>query len=759
MAPVLTRLILMLVVAIMSRPADAVVLGAVTRWKQGPNSVTVCCGIPRVRIEAWDDDVIRVWLSNDGLFNYYDSYNDYLIDPGRENLSGPASFRVAELGGSIEVRTDSLLVRIGKKPFRLSFHSAADGTLLTRSPEQGALDTDYRAWFERDAAGNTEHFFGLQMHPGATTLDLRDTVCVTQDHNGHGWVAPLFLSTAGYGIFFHNEYGWENHFSFGSRICFENTGSHGQLDFFFIRGPRFPQILDRYTALTGRPVLPPKKLLGFNYLVQGTPITHEEAFPEWIARRYPIDGCITFTDKPVETEEDMAAVNATARRIHAAHGSFGFYFDLNPCPGTFRDLNPEDREYPYDQWNRFTSVLTDRLLKNGVDWFWVDETDDFGKVETLDERGPFHLYRAMTGAMTAFDGRRGFLCGRGGYAGCQRFGYPWMGDIPYDRTCILANLANGLVGVAHSTHDLSGASVSQLSETAFLQGVKTNLLNPITQCNSWVPGQKPCHRPWEWSPKAEAVFRKFLDLHYRLVPYFYTTFRQAHDTGLPDWRALVLNWQDDPNTYGSDEFMIGDWLLAAPLYSGLSRDVYLPAGKWIYYFTDQVYEGPATLKDFTVRDEEYPLFVRAGAVIPMMPPVRNLDGPSSKTRILAVYPHGESACSVYEDDGTTVAYRKGAFSRTPVICRETAERVTVEIGTSAGESTFSPEEYILEIHLADKPSSVKINGQTVPEVSGNGERTSGSTEWSLSTLYPEHSRGIVVRIPSASAGTVVELNQ
>ncbi len=751
-------LIIVAWVLLLSPPSlHAVMLGAVDKVETKEHAVTFQCGDSKVLLDAWSDGVIRVWLSVDGQFNYYNDYNSYLIKPGMKAFSGPKAFDVTDTATAMEIRTNELLVEVRKSPFRVLFRRRSDGGIIACNPLDKSLDTDFKAFFQRDASGGVEHFFGLQVQ-GESTLDQRDKVRVTKDANGHGWVAPFFMSTAGYGIFFHNEYGWENEFSFADPVVFRNTNRDAQLDFFFIYGPDFPVILDRYTRITGRPFMPPRKLLGFNYLVQGTPINNEEAFPEWVSRGYPIDGCITFTDKGVITDEDKAAAAGTAQRIHKLNGWFGFYFDLAPCPGTFKDINPEDRTYPYDDWALFKKTLRERLLDNGVDWFWVDETDDYGQTATLDERGRFHLYRAMTETMESFDLRRGFLCGRGGYAGCQQFGYPWMGDIPYDKPCMIANVNNGLIGVAHSTHDMAGASVAQLSETAFLQGVKANLLNPITQCNAWVPNQRPCHKPWEWSENVQRIFRKFLDLHYRLIPYFYATAWQAHETGLPDWRALLLHYPNDLRTYDSDECLIGDWLLMAPLYTTLSRDVYLPAGEWVYYFSGKRFTGPVELKDFAVPESEYPLFVKTGAIIPMMPAMRYVGEKPVDPLELDIYPGGTSHYVNYEDDGVTRKFEDGDYCTTAYECSTKPGSVVFGIGERKGSYRLAPRCHVLKFVLSEPPAEVKLEGVPLVKLESFEALNAAASGWGIFDDDVTGYRRVFVRFPDSGRNTTIEVS-
>jgi alpha-glucosidase (family GH31 glycosyl hydrolase) len=540
------------------------------------------------------------------------------------------------------------------------------------------------------------------------------------------------MSSAGYGVFFNNEFSTENRISFDTNIVIENTAKHGQLDLFFFRGTSYRRLIDLYTDVTGKPPMPPKKLLGFNYLVKGTglldPVLDEEQFPEWVKRGYPIDSCITFTDQRIATDREIAAVDATAQRVHKLHGALCCYFDLY-TPGTFPDSRPWPTRYPYRDWVKFKETLKARLLDHGVDWFWFDETEDLPYVH--------ELYQATIEACEAQDSRRGFLCGRGGQAGCQRFGYPWMGDTDYGKSSMLASLCNGLIGVAHSTHDMSGG-VAGKTEDQYLSGVKANLLNPISQCNNWSPGWIPSHIPWEWSSRAEHVFRRYLDLHYQLIPYFYTMFWQAHTTGLPDWRPLVLDQPERADLYARDEIMIGDSLLMAPLYQNSQREVYLPPGRWHGYFDGITYAGDQILKNYRSTPDGYPLFVKAGAIIPMAPTMRYVDEKPLAPLILDIYPEERSSATLYEDDGMTRQYKNGNYCVTEITCVGERNTISVSLKERKGLYNPGPRDILFKVLTPVRPSDVLVDGQKLERIDSLAALTARKPGWGF---FPDVNSG------------------
>jgi alpha-glucosidase len=198
--------------------------------------------------------------------------------------------------------------------------------------------------------------------------------------------------------------------------------------------------------------------------------------------------------------------------------------------------------------------------------------------------------------------------------------------------------------------------------------------------------------PWRFGKYNEDIIRKYLKLRYRLLPFLYTTLEEAHRTGVPLFRPLLLNYQDDPNTYNlDDEFMIGDDLLVAPVMSPnvTERLVYLPKGVWYDYWTNKKYSGESTVR-VDAPLETVPMFVRAGAILPLAPPMNYVGEKPLDPVSFSVYPDdkGSAATTLYEDDGTSPAYKNGVFRRTAINAKRLAGGYMVTI--EAPEGRYNP---------------------------------------------------------------------
>src|SRR5262249_19737105 len=152
----------------------------------------------------------------------------------------------------------------------------------------------------------------------------------------------------------------------------------------------------------------------------------------------------------------------------------------------------------------------------------------------------------------------------------------------------------------------------------------------------------------------------------QLMPYLYTAVRECCDTGMPIMRAM---WIHDPgDAVGiarGDQYMWGPDILVAPVVEkgATSRKLYLPRGTWFDFWTNEKQTGGREI-DRAVALETMPLFVRAGAVLPMGPIKQYADEPTEEPLTLVVYPGANGAASMYDDDGKSFVYKTGAFMKT-----------------------------------------------------------------------------------------------
>ncbi|MFN3763355.1 MAG: TIM-barrel domain-containing protein, partial [Anaerolineae bacterium] len=329
------------------------------------------------------------------------------------------------------------------------------------------------------------------------------------------------------------------------------------------------------------------------------------------------------------------------------------------------------------------------LLAAGVDGIWDDMNEPaiFGEDDATipgpvrhslegaggDHRRAHNLYGLNMARATAeglarlAPDRRPFVITRSGWTGVQRYAAHWTADNRSDwaslRQTLPMVLNLGLSGIAFTGSDIGGFEGFATGEL-FTRWLQMSVFFPFCRAHTYFAS--PDQEPWSWGEPYLSINRDFIRLRYRLLPYLYTALWGCTQTGLPIVRPLLLAFQDDPTTHAlDDEFLCGDALLVAPVLEegATRRRVYLPAGRWYDFWTDDVYEGPAWV-EAEAPPERIPVFVRAGAVVPTGPEMDYVGQRPADPLTLHLYPPAEGQQMVsllYEDDGETPAYRDGLY--------------------------------------------------------------------------------------------------
>jgi alpha-glucosidase len=350
-------------------------------------------------------------------------------------------------------------------------------------------------------------------------------------------------------------------------------------------------------------------------------------------------------------------------------------------------------DYTLPDARRWWGDLHRAYLDNGVAGIWNDmnEPSDFvdqsGKnqidVVSYDEgehsthaknRNVFALLEARAtyeGLERLQPNKRPYVITRAGYAGIQRYSTVWTGDTNSTWDALALNIPMfttlGLSGEPFIGSDVGGF-IGRGNGELLVRAYQISFLAPFCRNHKVIDGYD--QEPWRFGKYYEDIIRQYLKLRYQLLPFLYTTLEEAHRSGTPLFRPLVLNYQDDPNTHNlDDEFMISEDLLVAPIVKPdvTTRLVYLPKGIWYDYWTNKKYVGGTMLR-VDAPLETVPMFVRGGAIIPLGPQMNYVGEKPFDPITFAIYPddNGSASSTLYEDDGSSPAYKQGAFRRTTV---------------------------------------------------------------------------------------------
>ena len=304
---------------------------------------------------------------------------------------------------------------------------------------------------------------------------------------------------------------------------------------------------------------------------------------------------------------------------------------------------------------------------------------------------------------------------REGYAGIQRYPFIFAGDWPsewqYFEPVIKAGLNIGLSGVGNWAHCMGGFEHVADPEL-YIRWTQFGLLSPIAHLFGM---EHPNYKePWNYGEEATRIFKFYDNFRYQLLPYLYSTAYQNHISGKPLMRALVLDHQNDANTYEiTDQYMLGDFMMVCPVVDkgAQTRIVYLPEGEWTNYWTKEVFQGKQHIS-VLCPIEQIPIFIKGGAIIPMQESQNYIGEKEIKNIDLMMIPEGESSFTLYEDDGKSLDYEKGQFSTTQISSFATADEIMIRIEKPVGTYSSSAAYYSLKIALDSRPEKVFLNGET-----------------------------------------------
>nr|HID14709.1 DUF4968 domain-containing protein [Anaerolineae bacterium] len=713
--------------------------GHVTSHTRQGQTVIVTCANGSYALTILAPNLIRVHFQpTNQLPNQPPSYS--IAKPDAD--WPPCDLDIVETETTVEVRTSRLVCRVAKTSGVLAFLDLEGNVVNEDEAGAGYHPAGHVICHKRIQPD--EHFYGL----GERTcrLDRRgrrygmwntDPQTYQLDRDPIHLCIPVLLGLhsqgrQGYGIFFDNTF--RGRFDLGaSRAEVASFGAEGgELCYYFIYGPALSTVVERYTELTGRMMLPPLWTLGYHqsrwsyypearvrklaadfreaHHVPGDCIHLDIHYMDgyrcftWDSKRFPDPAgliadlhkqgfkVIVIIDPGIKAdrrywvcesglEQDVFCKYPDGKTLPSTGSGQRFKGPVWPGNCYFPDFtSPRVRAW----WGDLYKALTDV----GVDGVWNDMNEPavFGPLGTtfpdfvrhdLEGRGGDHveahniygmqMARAtVEGLMRLRPEERPVCITRSGWAGVQRYAMSWTGDNESNwgqlwlTMPMVMNL--GLCGLANTGPDIGGFSGFATGElfTRWLQmGVFLPFLRAHTALHS------PDQEPWSWGEPYLSINRRYIELRYRLLPYLYTAFWQCAQTGLPIVRPLLLAFQDDTATHTlDDQFLCGDAFLIAPAIEegATRRSAYLPAGVWYDFWTDEPFRGPAHI-EVEAPLERLPLFVRAGSVVPMTPPMQYVGERPVDRLTLHIYP-GDGEGQLYEDDGHTWAFQDGDYRLT-----------------------------------------------------------------------------------------------
>ena len=646
------------------------------------------------------------------------------------------------------VKTGNLIVKLSSDPVAFSIETLRGAVVqrLTVDRDTGAVSF---------ITGDSPL---LGLGEGGPQFDRRGSIDRMRSGQGgfqlrtHGGRVPIpwLIGTAGWAMFIHQPFGT---FDFsGTESKFQPAGPEAALplDIFFVAANEPVTIMAEYARLTGYAEMPPLWSFGYQQSHR-TLASREEIMAE----------AKTFRDKKLPCDTLIyLGTGFCPSGWNTENGSFSWNSPVFPDPkGILDELHKENFRtvlHVVIKTNKLTGTVHDpcepgcadqekacchwdahrKDFAMGVDGWWPDEGDPLDTTSRLVRN---RMY--WEGPQLERPNERPYALHRNGYAGMQRYGsFLWSGDVYSTWETLKVHIPiainTALTGIPYWGTDIGGfVPTKEFTAELFLRWFQFGAFCPLFRSHgrNW-----KLRLPWGWNtgdsgpleinnyngaaipdssqlhnPQVEPICRKYLELRYRLLPYLYSAVRECATTGMPILRALWLHHPDDPKAVArQDEYLWGRDLLVAPVVEqgATSRKIYLPHGAWFDFWTGERVQGGAEISR-EVDLETTPLYVRAGAILPLGPAKQYVEHKVDEPLSISIYPGADASFLLYEDDGSSFDYRKGKWMGVQMTWHD-ARRV-LKLSLASGSRILPPLRRNIEVKLGQNTRAAVFDGHPV----------------------------------------------
>ena len=679
------------------------------------------------------DSVIRFRYTTTGKFE-----NDFSYAITKYASTGYNRLDIDEEDDVYIVSTAKLICKIYKANLKVIICDAADGSVINEDELGFHWEESYQFGGDIVKMSKVSHggesFYGLGDKPSHLNLKgkrfenwVTDSYAFGKDTDPIYKAIPFFTglnNDKAYGIFFDNTF--RSYFDFANerRNVTSFWAQGGEMNYYFIYGPKMNDVVANYTDLTGKPhQLPPLWALGFHqckwsYYPERNvkaitskfrdlkipcdaiylDIDYMEGFrcftwskshfpdPKRMVKELSNEGfkTVVIIDPGIKIDKEYSVFKEALEKDYFCKRADGPYMKGKVWPGEcyFPDFTkPEVRDW----WSDLFKELIEEIGVKGV---WNDMNEPAvmevpNKTFPDDVRHDYdgnpcshrkaHNIYGMQMARATYQGlkrfaypKRPFVITRAAYSGTQRYTSTWTGDnVATWEHLWIANIQAqrmAMSGFSFAGSDIGGFAEQPQGEL-YARWIQLGVFHPFCRVHS--SGDHGDQEPWSFDRSITDVVKKFIELRYTLLPYLYTAFWKYIDEGTPLIKPLVLFDQEDHQThYRTDEFIYGDKILVCPINepNAKGRRMYVPRGKWFNLWTDELIEGGRELWVDADLDT-MPIFIKEGAVIPKFPIQQYVGEKVIEEVTLDVYYSSENEDSVFFDDAHDgYDYIKGRYN-------------------------------------------------------------------------------------------------
>ena len=710
--------------------------------------------------DFYSDDIVRVFQDPQG-----GEMRDPVATPEAQILvNNPrrevTSLTVKETAGKTVMTTPRIKVVVNKATGLMTVTDRATKKVVFEETTPATIKEGVATMTVK--AADKEYFYGGGMQNGRFSHSGK----VIQIINSNNWVdggvaspTPFYWSTGGYGVMWYTFKKGVYDFNSAADGLVKMQHDGDYLDLFVMVDEGPVALLNDFYQLTGNPVLLPKfgfyegHLNAYNrdYWTEtaegGVPFEDGKRYKEsqkdnggikeslngekgnyQFSARAVVDRYAAY-DMPLGWVLPNDGYGAGYGQTGTLEGNvenlrqFGEYArerGVEVGLWTQSDLHPVEGIEPLLQRDIIREVRDAgvRVLKTDV--AWVGAGYSFGLNGVADVAHVMPTYG---------NDARPFIISLDGWAGTQRYAGLWSGDQTggnweYIRFHIPTYIGSGLSGQPNVSSDMDGIFGGK-NVPVNVRDFQWKTFTPMQlNMDGWGANEK---YPQALGEPATSINRSYLKWKSVIMPYTYSIARESVD-GMPMVRAMFLD-TENAYTLGKAtqyQFMFGPWYLIAPIYQATAADaegndvrhgIYLPEGMWVDYFSGEHYKGGRIINSYDAPLWKQPVFVKAGAIVPLTHPHNNVAEIDQALRIYDLYPYGETSFTEYDDDGRTQAYLGGAFVETKINSQVNKGKATITIAPTTGTfEGFVPEkrtEMRIYMDAAPKGVSALVGGEKV----------------------------------------------
>jgi alpha-glucosidase (family GH31 glycosyl hydrolase) len=538
-----------------------------------------------------------------------------------------------------------------------------------------------------------------------------------------------------------------------------------RLDWYFIGyGIDYKAALLSYTKIAGKIPIPPKYAFGYWWSRYWS--YNDQELRELVAnmKKYDLPLDVLVIDMDWHKTDNLSWVKPVTDEFNQSEGWTGFTWNKNlfPDPGKFltwvknqnlsitMNLHPASGVAPWEDAypafakamnfdttghknipfeiadkkfaTNYFNILLRPLEKQGVDFWWIDwQQWPFSK-KYKNLSNTWWLNYCHFTDMERNSQQRPMLYHRWGGLGNHRYQIGFSGDtwitwnsLAYQPffTATASNVCYG-----YWSHDIGGhewgglpAEQQKMQPELTTRWTQFGVFSPILRHHS-TKNPSIYKEAWLYPFEYDVAIHDAINLRYTLFPYIYTAAREAYETGLSIVRPMYYEYPDMSEAYEyKNQYFFGDNMIVAPVITPIptgehtaSVKVWLPAGQWYEWFTGTMLEGGKIYeRKFLIN--EIPVYIKAGAIIPMYPKIKNLRDTVSEL-VINVFPGGSFKTRVYEDNGFTNEYTKSDYAFTGISTETNADNIKL---------TISPREGNYSGALNSRSYHIKFTGSLIPE--------------------------------------------